>query len=169
MNEARYNLRNRGECRIPIQLQLVSDVDFLTASGEGADSSQSGQVVTDLSDSGSDIDTSALVEHSDQNLSSSPIVSGPGVQKARKGQASQALGLNVAVMEQQHINTQILTQLSALEARLDSMENSMKNWSKRQMMLQKLKSQKQKLRSTACKWHPRTAKMRSIILPGKGQ
>ena len=50
MNEARYNLRNRGECRIPIQLQLASDVDFLTASGEGADSSQFGQVVTDLSD-----------------------------------------------------------------------------------------------------------------------
>ena len=68
MNEGRYNLRNRGECCIPIQLQLASDVDFLTASGEGADSSQSGQVVTDLSDSGSDIDISALIEHSNQNL-----------------------------------------------------------------------------------------------------
>ena len=76
MNDARYNLRNRGECRIPIQLQLASDVDFLTASGEVAGSSQSGQVVTDLSDSGSDIDISGLVEHSDQNLSSSPVISG---------------------------------------------------------------------------------------------
>ena len=107
MNEARYNLRNRGECRIPIQLQLASDVDFLTASGEGADSSQSGQVVTHLSDSGSDIDISALIEHSDQNLSSSPTHSGPGVQKARKGQASQASGSNVGLMDQQHINAQI--------------------------------------------------------------
>ena len=114
MNEGRYNLRNRGECRIPIQLQLASDVDFLTASGKGADSSKSGQVVTDLSDSGSDIDISALIEHSDQNLSSSPVVSGHGVQKARQGQASQASGSNVALMEQQHINTQILSQLSAV-------------------------------------------------------
>ena len=88
MNEARYNLRNRGECHIPIQLQLVSDVDFLTASRGGADSSQSGQVVTDLSDSGSDIDISALVDHSDQNLSSSQIFSSQGVQKASEGQVS---------------------------------------------------------------------------------
>ena len=153
MNEARYNLRNRGECRIPIQLQLVSDVDFLTASGEGADSSQSGQVVTDLSDSGSDIDISALIEHSDQNLSSSPVVSGPGVQKARQGQASQASGSNVALMEQQHINTQILTQLSALGARLDSMENSMKKPVRKTNDVQKSKSQKQKLGSMPCKWH----------------
>ena len=127
MNEGRYNLRNRGECRIPIQLQLASDVDYLTASGEGADSSHSGQVVTDLSDSRSDIDISALIEHSDQTLSSSPVVSGHGVQKARQGQASQASGSNVALMEQQHINTQILSQLSALGARLESMEKYEKN------------------------------------------
>ena len=126
MNEARYNLRNRGECRLPVQLQLASNVDFLMASGEAADSSQSGQVVTDLSDTGSDIDISPLIEHSDQNLSSSPVLSGPSVQKARQGQASQASGSNVALMEQQHINAQILTQLSALGARLDSMENSKK-------------------------------------------
>ena len=99
MNEARFNLRNRGECRIPIQLQLASEVDFLMASGEGVDSSQSGQVVTELSDCGSDIDISALVEHSDQNLSSSPIISGHGVQKARQGHASQASGSNVDLTE----------------------------------------------------------------------
>ena len=83
MNEGRYNLRNRGECRIPIQLQLASDVDFMTVSGERADSSQSGQVVTDLSDSRSDIDIPALVDHSDQNLSTSSIISGHGVQKVK--------------------------------------------------------------------------------------
>ena len=154
MNEGRYNLRDRGECRIPIQLQLASDVDFLTASGEGADSSQSGQVVTDLSDSGSDIDI-ALIEHSDQNLSSSPVVSGHGVQKARQGQASQASGSNIALMEQQCINTQILSQLSALGARLDSMENSMKKMVRKTNDVTKLKSQKLKLGSMACKWHPR--------------
>ena len=61
MNEGRYNLRlNRGECCIPIQLQLASDVDFLTASGDGPASSHSGQVgFSDLSDSGSDIDIDA--------------------------------------------------------------------------------------------------------------
>ena len=59
MNEGRYNLRsNRGECRIPIQLQLASDADFLMASGDGVNSSQSGHVFTDLSYSGSDIDIS---------------------------------------------------------------------------------------------------------------
>ena len=126
-NDARYNLRNRGECRIPIQLQLASDVDFLTASGEGADSSQSRQVVTDLSDSGSNIDISALVEHSDQPLSSSPVISGHGVQKARQGQATQASGSTVALTDQQYINSQILSQLSALGARLDSVENSIKS------------------------------------------
>ena len=155
MNEGRYNLRNRGECRIPIQLQLASDVDFLTASGKGADSSKSGQVVTDLSDSGSDIDISALIEHSDQNLSSSPVVSGHGVQKARQGQASQASGSNVALMEQQHINTQILSQLSALGARLDSMENSMKKTVRKTNDVTKIKKSKTKLGSMACKWHPR--------------
>ena len=88
-------------------------------------------MVTDLSDSGSDIDISALVEHSDQNLSSSPVISGHGVQKARQGQATQASGSNVALTDQQYINSQILSQLSALGARLDSMENSIKKPVKR--------------------------------------
>ena len=144
MNEARYNLRNRGECRIPMQLQLASDVDFLTASRKGADSLQSGQVVTDLSDSGSDTDISALIEHSDQYLSSSPVVSGPGVQKASQGQASQASGSNINLMEQQHINFQILTQLSALGTRLDSMENSMKKPVRKTNDVTKIKKSKTK-------------------------
>ena len=77
MNEVRYNLRwNRGECRIPVQLQLASDAEFLTALGDQADLSPSGQVgYTDLSDScRSDIDISTLLEHSDQNLSPCPMI-----------------------------------------------------------------------------------------------
>ena len=148
MNEARYNMRNRGECHIPIQLQLASDVDFLTASGVGADSSQSGQVVTDLSGSGSDIDISALIEHSDQNLPSSPVHSGHGVQNARKGQSSQAPGSNVGLMEQQHINAQILTQLRALGARLDSMENSMEKPVRKTNDVTKIKKSKTKAKVT---------------------
>ena len=144
MNEARYNLRNRGECRIPIQLQLASDVDFLTASGGGADSSQSGQVVIDLSDSGSDIDIFALVDHSDQNLSSSPILSGQRDHTANEGQASRPSGSNAALTDQQYINSQILSQLSALGARLDSMESSMKKPVKKTSDVTKIKKSKTK-------------------------
>ena len=146
MNEARYNLRNRGECPIQIQLQLASDVDFLTASGGGADSVQTEQVVTDLSDSGSDIDVSALVDHSDQNLSSSPIFSGRGVHKANEGQASRPSGLNAALKDQQYINSQILSQLSTLGARLDSMENSMKKPVKKTNDASKIKKSKNKVK-----------------------
>ena len=127
MNKGRYNLRsNRGECLIPIQLQFASDVCFLTASGDGPASLQSGQVgFTDLSDSGSDIDIDALVDHSDQNLSSDSHVF-ERVHNAGKGQASQALGSNHKSTDQNDINTQILAQLKALGARLDNMESSMK-------------------------------------------
>ena len=60
---------NRGEGRIPILLQLKSDADFLMALEDRADSSQCGQGgFTDPSDSRSDIDISALIQHPDQNL-----------------------------------------------------------------------------------------------------
>ena len=127
MNEGRYNLRsNRGECRIPIQLQLASDAEFLMASGEDPSSSHSGQVgFTDLSDSGSDIDIDALVDHSDQNLSPTSHNS-EGIHNASKGHAPQSMGSNRNDVDQNHINTQILAQLNALGARLDNMESSMK-------------------------------------------
>ena len=88
MNEGRYNLRSKkGECCIPIQHQLASDADFLTTLREGPVSSQSGQVgSTNLSDSQSDIDIDALVDRSDQNLSSDSHVS-ERVHNAGKGQA----------------------------------------------------------------------------------
>ena len=128
MNEGRYNLRsNRGECRIAIQLQLASDADFSMASGEGPSSSHSRQVgFTDLSDSGSDIDIDALVDHSDQNLSLTPH-NLEEVYNAGKSHTPQAMGSNLSHVDQNHINTQILAQLSALGARLDSMESSMKS------------------------------------------
>ena len=127
MNEGRYNLRSsRGECRILIHLQLASDADFWTASGDGPVSSQSRQVCfTDLSDSGSNIDIDALVDHSDQNLSSDSHVL-ERVHNAGKGQAPQASGSNHNSTDQNFINTQILAQLNVLWDRLDSMENSMK-------------------------------------------
>ena len=48
------------------------------------------------------------------------------VHNAGKGQAPQTSGSNQNSTDQNHINTQILAQLNALGARLDSMENSIK-------------------------------------------
>ena len=127
MNEGRYNLRSsRGECCIPIQLQLASDAEFSTASGDQANPSQSRQVgYTDSSDSsGSDVDISALIDNSHQNLSPVSHGFGPWVQESDQGQASQASGLNHSLTDQSHINSQILAQLSALGTRY--MESSMK-------------------------------------------
>ena len=131
MNEGRYNLRsNRGECWIPIQLQLASDADFLTASGEGPLSTHSGQIgFIDLSDSGSDIDIDALVDHSDQNLSSDSH-GFDQVHNTGKGRAPQSTGSNQSAVDQNHINTQVLAQLSSLGARLDNMESTMKSGKK---------------------------------------
>ena len=168
MNDGRYNLRsNRGECRIPIQLQLVSHADFLTASGDGVNSSQSGQVFTDLSDSGSNIDISGLLEHSDQTLSPIHTHSQSGVTETRPGQASQASGSNRDPADQNYINTHILAQLRALGARLDSMEGSMKKSVKKtndsskvkkskqnkKMAMQKLKLRRWVWLSRLFKWH----------------
>ena len=96
-------------------------------SRDRADSLQSGQVgFTDLSDSRFDIDEDALIDHSDQNLSPNPHVFDHQVYKPDKGQAPQASGSNQISMDQNHISSKVLAQLSALGARLDSMESSMK-------------------------------------------
>ena len=61
MEPTRYNLRpTRRECRIPVQLQLATDEDFVTASGSRMESVQAGQVFSERSDSESDIDLSAF-------------------------------------------------------------------------------------------------------------
>ena len=74
MEANRYNLRsNRRECSIPVQIQLATDEDFLTASRSHMESVQAGQVFSELSDSESDIDISNFIRSSDQNLS--PITS----------------------------------------------------------------------------------------------
>ena len=92
----------------------------MTASGDGPASSQSGQVgFTDLSDSGSDIDIDAFVDHSDQNLSSDSQVF-DRVHNTGKGHH------NHNPTDKNHISTQILAQLNVLGARLDNMESSMK-------------------------------------------
>ena len=85
MNEGRYNLRsNRGECRILIQLQLAPDAEFLMASGDQAESSQSGQVgYTNVSDSSRyDIDVFTFIDLSDQNFPPMSHGFGPLVQDA---------------------------------------------------------------------------------------
>ena len=82
--------------------------------GDGPVSSQSGQVgFTDLSDSGSAIDIDALVDHSDQNLSSDSYVF-EMVHNVGKGQVPQASGSNHNSTDQNHINKQILAKLNVL-------------------------------------------------------
>ena len=99
----------------------------MPASGDRTDSSQSEQVgFTDFSDSGSDIDIYGLIDHSDQNSSSNSHAFDYQVHKADKDQAPQPSGSNHISIDQNHINSKILEQLSALGARLDSMKNSMK-------------------------------------------
>ena len=107
----------------PVWRQML----FLTALGDRPDSSQSRQVdFTDLSDTGSDIDIDTLVEHSDQNFSSDSHVFEPWIHNAAKGQVTQASGSNHTSMDRNHIDNQIVAQLSALGARLESMESCMK-------------------------------------------
>ena len=102
----------------------------MTASGDGPSSSQSGQVgFADLSDSGIKFEIDALVEHSDQNLSSVFHVL-DRVHNTGKGHALQATGSNQSNVDQNHINTKILAQVSALGARLDNMESSIKSGNK---------------------------------------
>ena len=70
MDEARDNLiSKRRECRIPIQLQMAGDEDFMATLG--LPTSRMGQVsFTEHSHSGSesDIDVSVLINHSDKNF-----------------------------------------------------------------------------------------------------
>ena len=70
-----------------------------------------------------------MVDHSDQNLSSDSHVL-DRVHNTDKDHAPQAMGSNHSNVDQNHINTQILAQLSALGARLDSMESSIKSGKK---------------------------------------
>ena len=83
-------------------------------SGDGPISSKSRQVgFTDLCDSGSDIDIDALVDHSDQNLSSDSHVF-ERVHYTCKGQAPQASSSNHNPTDQNHINAKILVQPNVL-------------------------------------------------------
>ena len=118
MKASRYNLRsNRRECSIPVQLQLATDKEFVTASRGHMESAQAEQVFSELSDSESDID---LIRHLDQNLS--PVVSSRQSVFAAGGTDSVpgTLGLNSSISEQAAINPKKLQQLNTLGQWLDS-------------------------------------------------
>ena len=69
----RYNLRSnrRQETRIPIQLQLVEDKDFITQS-LGSGHPTAGQVSLFDSSSESDLDLSDLLKHSGRDFQNYP-------------------------------------------------------------------------------------------------
>ena len=126
--ETRYNLRSgRKECHIPVQVQLTTDEEFLAAS-QGSLDPHSGQVLSDQSDSGSDIDTSGLLDISNQNLSfsdSSSVSHGAAASGSGGPKASSSNPINV---DQNMIKQQILAQLNVLGKRLNSIKkNSLQN------------------------------------------
>ena len=100
-----------------------------------------------MSDSGSDIDISGLIEQSDQNFSPIHTPLQSGVTETRQDQASQASGSNLDLTDQNNINAPILSQLGALGARQDSMENSMKKSVKKTNHGSKIKKSKIKSRN----------------------
>ena len=125
MEATRYNLRsNRRECSIPVQLQLATDDDFMTASRSHMESAQAGQVFSELSDSESDIDISDFIRRSDQNFS--PVSSDKQSTLTGGGRDSVpgTLGSNSSTSDQAVINKKILQQLNALGQRLDSIEKN---------------------------------------------
>ena len=128
---------------------------FLDGIGRWSQLFTIGQVFTDLSDSRSDIHISGLIEHSDQNLSPIHTPLQSGVTETSHGQASQASGSNRDLTDQNHINPQILAQLRALGARLDSMENSMKKLVKKTNDSSKIKKSKIKSRNGIAKTEAR--------------
>ena len=125
MEATRYNLRsNRRECSIPVQLQLATDEDFMTASRSHMESPQAGQVFSELSDSESDIDISDFIRSSDQNLS--PISSDKqgALTGGGRDSAPGVSGSNFSTSDQAAINQKILQQLNALGQWLDSIEKN---------------------------------------------
>ena len=123
--ETRYNLRSgRKECHVPVQVQLASDAEFLAASWGSLDPQHSGQVLSEQSDSGSDIDISSLLDISNQNLSFSDSGSvNHGAAVGGNGDPK-ASGSNPVNVDQNMINQQILAQLNVLGKRLNSIEKN---------------------------------------------
>ena len=145
--DARYNLRStKREHHIPVQLQLLDDADFMA---ETLRTTRPGQV-SDLEhsdDSTSDINISALLDHSDQNLSSCPTHSDKGAGAGGSGSASRAGGARGTgnIVSQNEINQIILAQLNSLGDRLDNME---KNKVKKTSDMSKVKSSASKTKRT---------------------
>ena len=146
--ETRYNLRlGKKECHIPVQVQLAADEEFLAAS-RGSLDPHSGQVLSDQSDSGSDIDISGLLDISNQNLSfsdSSSVNHGAAVSGSGGPKASSCSPINV---DQNMINQQILAQLNALGKRLNSIEkNSLQSTCRKTSDTSKIKKSKRETKA----------------------
>ena len=146
--KTRYNLRSgRKECHIPVQVQLATDEEFLAAS-RGSLDPYSGQVLSDQSDSGPDIDISGLLDISNQNLSfsdSSSVNHGAAVSGSGGPKASSSSPINV---DQNMINQQILAQLNVLGKRLNSIEkNSLQSTCRKTSDSSKIKKSKRETKA----------------------
>ena len=129
--ETRYNLRGRKVCHIPVQVQLVSDAEFMAASRESLDPQHSGQVLSGQSDSGSDIDISGLLDISNQNLSFSDSDSvNHGTAVGGNG-GPKASGSNPAHVDQNMINHKYWpVECFGKESEQYREEQSSKHWQK---------------------------------------
>ena len=103
-----------------------------------------------------------MVDHSDQNLSSNSHVSEHWVHNAGKSQAPHTLGSNHAVTDRNHINSQILAQLSVLGVRMNSMESSLKTARKTN---DSTKSKKSKVKTKATVTHTGSKGVGAASLP----
>ena len=121
----RYIFRSqKRECHIPVQLQLMKDEEFLA---ESLASSGTGQVFDyeHSDDSTSDIDILALLNHSDQKLSSPIVNFGKTAGAGGSGLVSGGPGSGSAdSVSQSDINQTILAQLNSLDEQLGSMEKT---------------------------------------------
>ena len=141
--DARYNLRSqkRTEKVIPVELQLASDADFLSHT-VGSSHPMPGEVSSDhsFSTSASDLDISGLLDTSDREFQSPTFGSG---KHARAGVSAGESGASTS-KGQESINKQILSQLSTLGDRLDTLENSTAGKYKKSANVKKIKNSKQK-------------------------
>ena len=147
-----YNLRSnrRQETRIPTQLQLVEDEDFITQS-LGSGHPTAGQVSlfdSSIDTSESDLDLSDMLKHSGRDFQNYPptvLASDPDARSGGIGQVPSSSGHKNANLSYNDINEKILHQLSTLGDRLTKIEKRESSIGKKTKDRSKVKSSKKSL------------------------
>ena len=134
-------------------MQLATNEEFLAAS-RGSLDPHSGQVLSDQSDSGFDIDISGSLDISNQNLSFSDSSSVNHGAAAGGSGGPKASSSNPIHVDQNTINQQILAQLNVLGKRLNSIEkNSLKSICRKTSDTSKVKKSKRETKTSLTSRH----------------